>query len=271
MDAYRKALQIHPNHFRAVFRLGFANDARGNDEEAIGCYEKCLNLNPTYLNGLMNLGLIYDDHRKYEQAIRCFSTILEFYPNHTQAKIHLRDALASARERVDEDKERETGMRRKILNTPITDFELSVRSRNCLAKVGIRTLGDLVKKTEPDLLTYKNFGETSLAEIKDLLHTHNLRLGMDDEGEPISASKEWANRILADGPDRVLEKPIFMLELSVRSKKCIDMLNIVTIGELITHTEPDLLAVKNFGQTSMNEIKVKLNDLGLGLKQIEKE
>jgi len=95
---------------------------------------------------------------------------------------------------------------------------------------------------------------------------------MDDEGESIApANKEWVNRILADGESSVLEKPISMLELSVRSKKCIDQRNIITIGELITHSEMELLGVKNFGQTSMNEIKVKLNDLGLSLKQVEKE
>ena len=52
---------------------------------------------------------------------------------------------------------------------PITDFELSVRSRNCLKKMNIRSLGDLLKTTEQELLSYKNFGETSLNEIKALL------------------------------------------------------------------------------------------------------
>ena len=66
----------------------------------------------------------------------------------------------------DEDQERREDKRNKILRTPINDFELSVRSRNCLAKMGVHTLGDLVKKTEPELLSYKNFGETSLQEIK---------------------------------------------------------------------------------------------------------
>ncbi len=271
LTAYEKAVEMDPGHIRAIFRLGYAHDLRGNETQAIEYYEKCLGLNPTYINALFNLGLLCDDRRENDKAIRCFETVLKYYPNHGQAKLHLRDAIASSRMYVDEDKERETGKRRQILNTPITDFELSVRSRNCLAKVGIKSLGDLVRKTEQELLAFKNFGETSLAEIKDLLHHHGLRLGMDDDGEPIVANKEWANRILADGPDRVLEKPIHMLELSVRSKKCIDMLGITTIGELITHTEQELLAVKNFGQTSMNEIKVKLNDLGLTLKQVEKE
>ena len=65
----------------------------------------------------------------------------------------------------------------QVLNIPVTDFELSVRSRNCLQKMGIMTLGDLCRCTEQDLLASKNFGETSLVEIKEMLATKGLRLG----------------------------------------------------------------------------------------------
>src|SRR5439155_9093967 len=53
----------------------------------------------------------------------------------------------------------------QVLEVPVTDFELSVRARNCLKKMNIKTLGDLTRVTEAQLLASKNFGETSLAEI----------------------------------------------------------------------------------------------------------
>ena len=69
-----------------------------------------------------------------------------------------------------------------LLEIPVTDFELSVRSRNCLRKMNIRTLGDLTRTTEAALLASKNFGETSLSEIKEMMTSKNLRLGMALEG-----------------------------------------------------------------------------------------
>src|SRR5213078_1665545 len=67
--------------------------------------------------------------------------------------------------------------RNAMLDTPVTDFELTVRARTCLKKMNLRTLGDLLRTTEAELLGYKNFGETSLNEIKALLAQKGLRLG----------------------------------------------------------------------------------------------
>ena len=59
---------------------------------------------------------------------------------------------------------------------------------------------------------------------------------------------------------------IHELELSVRSRKCLQRLGINTLGELTARTEADLLATKNFGQTSLNEIKRRLSESGLTLR-----
>src|SRR5581483_12037982 len=69
----------------------------------------------------------------------------------------------------------------QVLEIPVTDFELSVRSRNCLKKMNIRTLGDLTRVTEQQLLSSKNFGETSLLEIKEMMQTKGLHLGQSLE------------------------------------------------------------------------------------------
>jgi DNA-directed RNA polymerase subunit alpha len=64
------------------------------------------------------------------------------------------------------------------LRLPISELELSVRSANCLKDANIKTIADLVKKAESELLTFRNFGKKSLTEINDLLRVMGLHLGM---------------------------------------------------------------------------------------------
>ena len=68
----------------------------------------------------------------------------------------------------------------KLLNTPVEELELSVRSSNCLKNANIRTIGELTRKTEDDIAKTRNFGKKSLAEIKEKLLEWNLTLGMTD-------------------------------------------------------------------------------------------
>ena len=64
------------------------------------------------------------------------------------------------------------------LKIPVTEIELSVRSANCLREANIKTLADLVEKTEQEILSYRNFGKKSLNEIVTLLKSMGLSLGM---------------------------------------------------------------------------------------------
>jgi DNA-directed RNA polymerase subunit alpha len=73
----------------------------------------------------------------------------------------------------------------EILNRSVDELELSVRSANCLKNAGIRTIRDLVQKTEKDMLETKNFGRKSLNEIKDILRPMGLSLGMPVEPDEI--------------------------------------------------------------------------------------
>ena len=68
------------------------------------------------------------------------------------------------------------------------ELELSVRSANCLKNAGIRTIRDLVQKSEKDMLETKNFGRKSLNEIRDILRPMGLSLGM--QLEPAEARSE---------------------------------------------------------------------------------
>ena len=69
-----------------------------------------------------------------------------------------------------------------FLNKPVEDLELSVRSANCLKNAEINYIGDLVQKTDQEMLKTKNFGRKSLNEIKTLLQEMDLTLGMELEG-----------------------------------------------------------------------------------------
>ena len=64
------------------------------------------------------------------------------------------------------------------LSMPVTELELSVRSSNCLKEARIKTIGDLVKKSEMEMLKYRNFGKKSLNEINKLLQEMNIAFGM---------------------------------------------------------------------------------------------
>lgn len=69
---------------------------------------------------------------------------------------------------------------RQLLNTPVDELELSVRSSNCLKNANIKTIGELTRKTEDDIAKTRNFGKKSLTEIKEKLLEWNLNLGMTD-------------------------------------------------------------------------------------------
>ena len=71
------------------------------------------------------------------------------------------------------------------LRLPISELELSVRSSNCLREAGIKSIAELVNKTEDQLLGFKNFGKKSLNEIKDLLITMGLSLEMKVDPEKL--------------------------------------------------------------------------------------
>ncbi|MFH1878338.1 MAG: DNA-directed RNA polymerase subunit alpha [Candidatus Omnitrophota bacterium] len=85
-----------------------------------------------------------------------------------------------------EEEEAETKEKRELhkkLSKPISELELSVRSSNCLAEANIRTIGDLVRKKETEMLKYKNFGKKSLNEISAVLQSMGLHLGIEIDEE----------------------------------------------------------------------------------------
>jgi DNA-directed RNA polymerase subunit alpha len=83
--------------------------------------------------------------------------------------------------------ERKPEIRNENLNRSVEELELSVRSYNCLKNANIQTIGELVQKTEAEMLKTKNFGRKSLNEIKEILASMGLSLGMkiDEHGNAV--------------------------------------------------------------------------------------
>ena len=253
---YERAVSVDKRHPGALFGLALESERRGNDEEALELYKKAISRFPTHSGALFNLGVLYEDMELYDQAIVCFQRVVDAQPVNNRARLFFKDAKASSEMYIDEETQRRKDRMSQILNLPVTDFELSVRSRNCLKTMGIMTLADLCSHTEQDLLASKNFGETSLLEIREMLSLKGLKLGLLAQEKPQAATFDVS--ALSPEAQAVLEYSITDLNLSVRARKCMSRLNIQTIGELIRMSADELLECKNFGVTSLNEIREKL-------------
>ena len=94
----------------------------------------------------------------------------------------------------DEDDER----LRQVLNTPVEELELSVRSSNCLKNANIKAIGELIRKTEDDIAKTRNFGKKSLQEIKEKLSEWGLRLGITDMNELKNAVRVTSKKEIED-------------------------------------------------------------------------
>src|SRR3712207_2738694 len=269
-EFYERALGENPDHEMACFRLAVLYDRRAEDAKAIELYERICTSPPVSLNALLNLAVLYEDNNHYDEAHRCLDAVLRTNPNHERARLYMKDVESARSQYYDDDADRRGDRRNAVLDIPITDFELSVRSRNCLKKMNIRSLGDLLKTTEQELLSYKNFGETSLNEIKALLAQKGLRLGQAAEDPAkAAASARRVSASVGNVAPEILGKSVADLELSVRSRKALQRLNINSLGELASRTEDELLGCKNFGTTSLNEIKQQLGTFGMTLRKLE--
>jgi len=265
----RRASAADPNNAEILFRLAYLLDLVGEEDEALAMYERCIEQPPAMINALINLAIMYEDREDYGRAERCLRQVLDTHPNHNRARLYMKDVQASREMSIEEDMDRDIFKKRAMLDTPVTDFELSVRARTCLKKMNIRSLGDLLRITEAELLSYKNFGESSLQEIRKMLSVRGLRLGQGLEDAHRAARRALADQYKGTGQEAILGKPVSDLNFSVRARKALQLLNIQTLGDLASHTEAELMGVKNFGSTSLKEIRERLSENNLGLRKLE--
>lgn len=266
IKSLERSVELDPGHTGALFQLGYFNDLAGNDDEAISYYERCLKYPPVHKGVLNNLGVLYEDNEKFDRAVECFSKLMKADPNDDRARLFFKDSQASVTMYYSPEEEQISNAFKQVLEVPVTDFELSVRSRNCLKKMGIRTLGDLTRVTEASLLASKNFGETSLEEIKQIMTAKGLRIGQSLEQGSQYEMRYRPQQPMSPEEQAVLNKPVTDLNLSVRARKCMNRLNLNSIGDLLSRSADELLEAKNFGMTSLNEVRDKLTQMGLKLR-----
>lgn len=256
----------NPEH---MHQLAYQLDLMGEEDAALEMYEQATRTGTPKINTLVNLGVLYEDRGDYAKAEYVLKQVADSDPNHPRALLFLKDVTASTGMFIEDELEPGAGPHDAVLDIPVTDFELSVRARNCLKKMQIRTLRDLVRVSEAELNSYKNVGDTTVTEIKQMLASKGLRLGQDMSGGPRLRPEDIEEFVSRGISEQTLGMPIAVLNLSVRSRKALQMLGIHSLGELAARTEAELLGVKNFGQTSLDEIRERLAEHGLGLRTLD--
>jgi DNA-directed RNA polymerase subunit alpha len=104
-----------------------------------------------------------------------------------------------------------------------------------------------------------------LVEIKEMMASKGLELGQFAHERPMPEFT-FEPEVMSPDEQQILNKPISDLNLSVRARKCMIRLGVVTIGDLLRRTGDELLECKNFGVTSLNEVREKLTVQGLRLR-----
>jgi len=265
VEYFERAVDMSPRFSEGLFRLAGEYNRLGLDRDAVELYERSLSQPPLLLSGMMNLGLLYEDLENYRAAAFCFQRVLSVDPGNERAEMYLKDVEDSAEMVYDEDAMRREREQEQIRKISLADFELSARSRNYLDQLGIVTLGDLTNISEQELLAGRNFGETSLKEVRLILESKGLHVGQD----LVNASYMEPEIDYADlSPEErsLHEKSVAELNLSVRARKCLSRLGLNTIGEVLARTPDSLMTVRNFGVTSLNEIRAKLAEKNLKLR-----
>ena len=269
LAAYHQAFEIDPDNVELMFRTAVVSELCGDDETALTMYEACASVTPAPINALINLAIIHEERGNLEEAEAHLLDVLGAFPEHVRAQQLLKSVESSYNMVYNEHSQKEHERHSALLDLSISDFELSVRSRNCLRQMNIATLRDLLKATESELLSYKNFGETSLHEINAMLAQRGLKLGQALQPADAAATL-FSSPAAAPGEEASVisdeTRPIADLELSVRSRKALLRLGVATIGDLTKRSEAELMYVKNFGQTSLDEIKSQLGKRGLTLR-----
>ena len=204
---------LNPDHHIATMASGGSFKAELVVKMGKGYDPAKKELDPDQPEGTINVDAIYSpikkvnyvvSHARVGQITDYDKLVLEVW---TDGSLSPEDAIAYSSkilkqqldvfinfEEVDEEikpeTEEEKGNINEVLLRHVEDLELSVRSANCLKNAGINSIGELVQKTEAEMLKTKNFGRKSLSEIKDMLTEYGLTFGMNLEFGPWSGDKE---------------------------------------------------------------------------------
>ncbi len=118
--------------------------------------------------------------------VECVEEACEIFRKHLGLFLRIEEDEEDFEEELSEEEKKKM----EALKMPVANLELSVRSQNCLKAAKIETIGDLVQKTEPEMLKYANFGKKSLSEIKKILADMGLSFGMEIKDELKNAASK---------------------------------------------------------------------------------
>lgn len=263
LASFKAAYEANPDNVKNTFQFAVHADQLGDEGAALAAYETICANDAAPVSALVNLAVLLEDAGRLAEAERCLRRVLATNPNHGRARLYLKDVRASKAMMIEEPSKDDPNS--SLMNTPVTDFDLSLKTKNLLRKVGVRTLGDLTKTTETEIRASRNFGEPSLEEINRLLGNKGLKLGQAAETHSAALREE----VLKELDPAAVSTPIGDVDFSVRAKKALQLLGCETLADICMKTEAELMSIKNFGQTSLDEIKIKLTERNLTLRAVE--
>ena len=194
-----------------------------------------------------NLGLLYEDRNQYDRAARATSG--SFGSSPTTSGLGCTWGFQASTEQVyDETPSAATGS--AGVGHPVTDFECRFAAGTA-GENGHPYAGRSHQISEPQLGS-KNFGETSLYEIREMMNSR-ARIGMFASERSADFSAE--TQTLSTRRPGPAEQAGRRSEPVGAARKCMIRLNIATIGELVRRTGDELLECKNFGVTSLNGVR----------------
>lgn len=151
----------------------------------------------------------------------------------------------------------------------VNELDLSVRAHNCLRRVQITRVSELVRTTPAELLAIRSMGRKTVREVDRALDAFGLRLGMPaDDSEPTYVTEENVVRRFHDkniGVHDILSMQVDELPFTVRASNCLQREKILCVADLVRKTSAELLAIQNMGVTSVHDIQRTLSIFGLRL------
>jgi DNA-directed RNA polymerase subunit alpha len=102
-----------------------------------------------------------------------------------------------------------------------------------------------------------------------MLSSKGLRLGQRLDDQRRQSRRELFESLRGSGNEAALARPVTEIDFSVRVRKALQLLGIHTLGDLASRTEAELMGVKNFGATSLSEVKTRLHEHNLELRQLD--
>ncbi len=247
-----KGYKNAPETAALLFARGRVAEAGGEYGEAMALYEAALEKEPEHAESLFRLALNCDLNGEDERAVELYKRCAGLLPAYVGALINLGilyEDQGNYYEAID--------CYKRVL---------AIDPRHKQAQL-------YLKDAESSLTMYIDVSRSKRLQRMDEFFGTPSDMGDElEEGEGVFAltagSDEEVMGAAADNPEleKKLTTSVEELDLSTRCRKCMDRLGITTVGELIQHSEEDLLATPNFGSTSMNEVKTKLGAMGLALK-----